>query len=119
MRIRPRFLIALAVAASVLAAGAALASQKIATETGAQCTTCHDKPGSKLLTDSGKYYEAMHTLAGYDSLNASFGHCTNCHVRRPGSTKLTKKGQQFAGMVKDMAALQQWLREKHPMPAAK
>ena len=112
-----RSLIALSLAGGILLAGTALASQKIATATGKSCTSCHDKPGSKLLTDQGKYYESMHSLDGYDKVRESFGKCTSCHVRKPGSHKLTKKGQQFAGMVKDMPGLAQWMKEGHPMPA--
>lgn len=114
-----RFLIGLVLAAAVLLAGTALASKKIATNTGKSCTSCHDKPGSKLLTDTGKYYETMHSLEGYDQVKASFGRCTSCHDRKPGSKKLTKKGRQFGEMVKDMAGLEQWMKEGHPMPAAK
>lgn len=114
-----RLLAGLGLAGSVLIAGAALSSERIAKETGRSCTACHDKPGSKLLTDVGKYYETTHTLDGYDSLKQSFGRCTTCHVRKPGSTKLTKKGKQFAELVKDMDSLRQWLKEGHPTPAEK
>jgi cytochrome c553 len=114
-----RFLAALALTSAVLAAGAAMASQRIATDTGRSCTSCHDKPGSKLLTDAGKYYESMHTLDGYDQVKQSFGRCTSCHDRKPGSKKLTRRGRQFADMVKDMAGLGAWMKEGHPMPAAK
>lgn len=114
-----RFLIGLALAGAVLVAGAAKASQKIADTTGKACTSCHDKPGSRLLTDTGKYYEGMRTLDGYDSVKQAFGRCTSCHDRKPGSKKLTRKGTQFAEMVKDMAGLGQWMKEGHPMPAAK
>ena len=64
---------------------------------GLSCTVCHDKPGSKLLTDQGKYYETMRTLAGFDELKATFGACTSCHVTKPGSKKLTAKGKEFQG----------------------
>jgi hypothetical protein len=114
-----RLLVGLALAGTVLVAGAAVSSEKITKDTGKPCTACHDKPGSKLLTDTGKYFETMHTLDGYDSLKQSFGRCTSCHVRKPGSTKLTKKGKQFADLVKDMDSLKQWLKEGHPMPAEK
>ena len=114
-----RLLAGLALAGTVLIAGAALSSEKIAKETGQSCTTCHDKPGSKLLTDTGKYFETMHSLDGYSDLKQSFGRCTSCHVSKPGSTKLTKKGKQFADIVKDMSALKDWLKEGHPMPAGK
>lgn len=114
-----RILAGLALAAAVLVAGAGMASERIAKDTGKTCTSCHDKPGSKLLTDRGKYFESMKTLEGYDTIKGSFERCTTCHVRRPGSMKLTERGRQFAGFVKDMAGLNQWMREGHPMPAAK
>lgn len=114
-----RLLAGLALAGAMLVAGTAFASQKLATTTGKTCTSCHDKPGSKLLTDQGKYFEAMHSLDGYDQVKQSFGRCTSCHDRKPGSKKFTKKGKQFAEMVKDMPGLNQWMREGHPMPAAK
>lgn len=114
-----RLLAALALAGLVVAAGAARASQRLATETGKSCVTCHDKPGSKLLTDAGKYYESMHTLDGFADIRGSFGRCTACHVRKPGSLKLTKKGKELAGQVKDMNELRQWVQQQHPKPAAK
>jgi hypothetical protein len=114
-----RLLTVVGIAGTILIAGSSRASEKIATATGKSCTSCHDKPGSKLLTDSGKYYETMRTMAGYDSLQASFGRCTTCHDRKPGSKKLTKKGKEFSGLVKDMPGLNQWMREGHPAPAAK
>jgi hypothetical protein len=114
-----RLLAALALATTVVAAGAAHASKRIATETGKSCTTCHDKPGSKLLTDAGKYFESMHTLDGFTDIRGSFGKCTACHVRKPGSTRLTKKGKELAGQVKDMNELRQWVQQHHPQPAAK
>lgn len=109
--------IALAIAAAavaLLAAGAGIAAEKLARETGAACADCHDKPGSKLLTDRGKYYEMRRTFDGFDAIQASFGRCTACHVRTPGSARLTKKGRQLADVVKDMDALRDWLREHHP-----
>jgi len=112
--------LAIALAALLaLSAGAALASEKLAKDTGKSCTTCHDKPGSKLLTDTGKYFELARSLEGYDQLKASFGRCTSCHVRQPGSAKLTKKGRQMADLVKDMAELRQWVKEGHPAPPVK
>ena len=114
-----RLLIGLAMTSLLLVPGAGRASEKIATETGKSCTTCHDKPGSKLLTDSGKYYEAMKSLEGYDAVKTSFGRCTTCHDRKPGSKKLTRKGKDFAGLVIDMPGLSQWMKEGHPTPAAK
>lgn len=114
-----RMIVGFALASVIVAAGVARASEKIATETGKACTACHDKPGSKLLTDSGKYYEAMKSLDGYEAVKASFGRCTACHDRRPGSKKLTRKGKDFAALVIDMPGLNQWMKEGHPAPAAK
>lgn len=102
-----------------LAVSASLASEQIAKDTGRSCTSCHDKPGSRLLTDAGKYYETMHSLAGYDTLRTTFGRCTSCHVRKPGSRKLTRRGQEYAALVKDMPALGEWIRTNHPAPPAK
>jgi hypothetical protein len=119
MRRNPTLGLALAVAAAIALAGVAEASQKLATETGKSCTTCHDKPGSKRLTDAGIYFQAMRTLDGYDAIKTEFGKCTTCHVTKPGSKKLTKQGQQFAGLAKDMSGLQQMMKEQHPTPAAK
>ena len=114
-----RPIIGVALAAAVLLAGAAIGSERIAKETGKPCTACHDKPGSKWLTDMGKFYETQHSFDGYEALEKSFTRCTTCHVRKPGSTKLTKKGQQFASLAKDMASLQRLMAEGHPAPAAK
>lgn len=93
--------------------GQALASNAIATKTGLACTACHDKPGSRLLTDQGKYYEALGTLDGYDKV-AAFSQCTGCHVRQPGSHKLTATGKRFAEVVHDMEGLRKWVEENHP-----
>ncbi len=112
-------IVVLAVAASLALASFAAASEKLAKDTGQQCVACHDKPGSKLLTDRGKYFEARKTLDGYDQIRSSFGRCTACHVRKPGSTKLTKRGAQFAENAKDMTDLKRWLDEGHAMPQAK
>lgn len=95
--------------------GQAQASNKIAGKEGLACTVCHDKPGSKLLTDRGKYYEEMRTLDGYDEVVVAFSQCTSCHVKKPGSKELTERGQRYAWMVNDMEGLRQWLRENHPL----
>ena len=114
---RPRSLTIILLLAVTLAAVAGgrptRASNAIAKAEGLTCTTCHDKPGSRLLTDRGKYYEQMRTLAGYDKVIA-FAECTACHVRKPGSTKLTATGRHFAAAVGDMRGLRQWLEENHP-----
>lgn len=81
-----------------------------------ECTACHDKPGSRLLTDQGKYYETLRTLDGFAELKASFGKCTSCHVSKPGSQKLTKEGKRFQEMVEDMTGLGEWMKEHHPTP---
>jgi cytochrome c2 len=106
----------LAAVALVITAASSFASEKIGRDTGKECVACHDKPGSKLLTDRGKYFEVMHTLDGYDQVKASFGQCTSCHVRKPGSKKLTRKGQQMASMARDMSALREWVQQNHPAP---
>jgi len=98
----------------LMAAGAPRASEKIGQQTGKSCVSCHDKPGSKLLTDQGKYFEVMRSLDSYAEVKASFGQCTSCHVRTPGSKKLTKKGKQMAAVAKDMVALRRWVQENHP-----
>ena len=43
----------------------ATATPQFAKKTGKACTFCHVKPGSKELTDAGKYYKKHHTLDGY------------------------------------------------------
>ena len=107
--------LALVVALSWAAGGGpAQASNKIAKHEGLECTVCHDKPGSKLLTDRGKYYEEMHSLAGYDEVVASFAKCTTCHENKPGSKQLTERGQRYAWVVNDMEGLREWLKENHP-----
>jgi hypothetical protein len=91
-----------------------LASEEIAKSENLRCTACHDKPGSKLLTDKGKYFETVRSVEGFDELQAEFGRCTHCHVRKPGSDKLTKEGKKLAEVVNDMTELKAWLAEKHP-----
>jgi len=106
----------LAAAALLLSPAPSSASKKLAQQTGQKCTACHDKPGSRLLTDAGKYFETVRSLEGFDKVKESFGKCTLCHVREPGSKKLTAKGSEFAGMVKDMKGLGEWLKQNHPTP---
>jgi cytochrome c553 len=96
-----------------LGSGPAQASNEIAKKEGLACTVCHDKPGSRLLTDQGKYYETLGSLEGYDQVTA-FAECTGCHVRKPGSHKLTATGKRFAEAVHDMAGLKKWLAENPP-----
>jgi hypothetical protein len=98
---------------AALGSGPVLASNAIAEKEGLACTVCHDKPGSRLLTDRGKYYETMGSLDGYDQVTA-FAECTGCHVRKPDSQKLTATGKRFAAAVHDMAGLRKWLEENHP-----
>ena len=44
----------------------ATAKPEYAKKEGKPCTFCHVKPGSKELTDAGKYYQAHnHSLEGY------------------------------------------------------
>lgn len=94
--------------------GSAFASEEVAKQEGLVCTVCHDKPGSKLLTDRGKYFEVMRGMDGFDDIEASFQSCTYCHRRRPGSLKLTKTGDQFLTLAGDMAGLLEWMRGRHP-----
>ena len=75
---------------------------------------CHDKAGSKLLTDQGKFYESMGTVDGYSELKGTFGRCTTCHVNKPGSTELTKKGKKLSSVIADMDELREWLSKEHP-----
>lgn len=99
---------------ATLASGPATATDEMATTTGLACTACHDKPGSKLLTGKGKYYELMGSLEGYDQLHAAFKDCMACHIAKPGSKKLTAEGRKFAALVEDMAGLRAWLATEHP-----
>jgi hypothetical protein len=105
------------VAVALFAGSLASGTEKVGKQEGVSCTVCHDKPGSKLLTDQGKYYETMRTLAGFEELKATFGACTSCHVTKPGSQKLTAKGKEFRDMVQDMEGLGAWMQEHHPKPA--
>ena len=100
-------------ALQITSVAAVRASNAIAKQEAVACTTCHDKPGSRLLTSEGKYYELKRTLAGHDELIAAFGSCTNCHVRKPGSAKLTREGRQLRDLGKDMAGLEQWILAGH------
>lgn len=104
----------LAAALAVALGSPAVASNQIAQETGITCTKCHDKPGSRRLTDKGLYFEATRTLEGYQQIT-DFAECTSCHVRKPGSKKLTATGQRFAAAVKDMNGLRRWVEENHPL----
>ena len=104
-----------AVLALAFTASPALASDAIAEELGKmKCTACHDKAGSKLLTDQGKFYEFMGTVDGYSEIKGTFGRCTTCHVNKPGSTKLTKKGEKLSSVIADMDELREWLSKEHP-----
>ncbi len=107
---------AMAVAAQLIPAGTAYATKAIANQEDAACTVCHDKPGSKLMTDKGKYFELMGSFDGYDQVTASFGKCTACHVRKPGSAKLTKQGKQYKSLATNMEGLREYLMEPHPTP---
>ena len=91
------------------------ASESIAEEQGKmKCTSCHDKAGSKLLTDQGMFFESTRTVDGYADLKGTFGRCTTCHVTKPGSTKLTKKGKKLTAVIADMDELRDWLSKEHP-----
>ena len=99
---------------SLLLAGNALATEELARTEDLTCTVCHDKPGSKLLTDRGKYYELMRSMDGFAELETSFGQCTFCHRRKPGSKKLTRAGKGFATILGGMEGLIEWVQERHP-----
>ena len=109
-------LAALVVAAvGLLVVGAPVdASNAIAEKTGIACTVCHDKPGSKLMTDKGKYWEAVGTLDGFDEIQERLAECTDCHVKKPGSKKLTETGKRYQWIIQDMDGLKSWLMERHP-----
>lgn len=98
----------------MLGASWVVATEDLSEQMDMKCTQCHDKAGSKLLTDRGVYFESMRTLDGYDEVKSSFGKCTTCHVRKPGSDKLTKKGKELASVVDNMEELQEWLKKNHP-----
>ena len=107
--------VAIAVALTLTAASSAVASNTIAKQENLACTSCHDKPGSKLLTSKGKYYEHTESLAGYEELIVQVGQCTSCHVRKPGSTRLTSEGKQIRSLMGDMEGLKKWVLEGHPL----
>jgi hypothetical protein len=104
----------LVLALALLPATNAGASKALAEKEDLVCTSCHDKPGSKLLTDRGKYYELTQSLEGYGKIESAFGRCTHCHSRKPGSQKLTKAGKAFNEGVGGMDELRKWVRESHP-----
>ncbi|HRC86091.1 MAG TPA: hypothetical protein PK413_10815 [Thermoanaerobaculia bacterium] len=112
-------LVAALVAGNLFVQNLAFGTETLAKNTQLACGACHDKPGSKLLTDKGKYYELMRTTEGFDDLKATFGACTSCHVRKPGSHDLTRRGQAFLLMVKDMEGLREWMKAHHPAKPAK
>jgi hypothetical protein len=119
MKKSTKILIAAVTVALLCGTSWVLADEKIAKQTDQRCTVCHDKPGSKLLTDKGLYFETTGSLEGFDELATSFGKCTSCHVRKPGSTKLTGEGKKMAELVDSMSELKEWVEEKHPAPAEK
>ena len=108
--------ILIAVVALVVQVQTASATKAIGQQEGMDCTACHDKPGSKLMTDQGKYYELMGSLDGYDQLETDFNKCTTCHVKKPGSKKLTKTGKKYQSLTEDMDGLKDWLMQPHPTP---
>ena len=70
-------LAALLAAAILLPARPAAATEAMGKSTALACTACHDKPGSKLLTAKGKYFETMGSLEGYEALEVAFKDCTS------------------------------------------
>jgi cytochrome c2 len=120
MQIKRKAFVLLVAAATITAVVAtnASASEELGKRENLSCTACHDKPGSKLLTDKGKYYELRRTTEGFDDLKATFGKCTACHDTKPGSLELTAKGEQFRAMVADMDGLAEWTKQHHPAAPA-
>ena len=115
MKLFTKFLVCAFVLALVGGGSQLLASEATADEQGKmQCTSCHDKAGSKLLTDQGKFFESTRTVDGYADLKGTFGRCTTCHVTKPGSAKLTKKGKKLTAVIADMDELRDWLSKEHP-----
>ena len=53
-------------------------------------------------------------LEGFAEISSSFGKCTACHVRKPGSTKLTRQGKRFQWMIEDMEGLRDLVLSEHP-----
>lgn len=116
MRIRhltPLGLVLAALGTTLALETPARASNEIAERTELQCTVCHDRPGSKLLTDRGKYYETLRTLEGFEEVSAVFGACTSCHVRKPGSTRLTTNGRRFQRLMIDMHGVREFAAAQH------
>lgn len=116
MRLRIVSLIAAigALAAVSLMTESVQATNQLGKELDLACTSCHDKPGSKLLTDRGKYFELMRTMEGYDEIVDTFQECTACHVRKPGSERLTPRGRRLSRVIRDMEELRAWLVSAHP-----
>ncbi len=54
------------------------------------------------------------SLDGYAEIEASFGRCTFCHRRKPGSKKLTRAGKGFASVLGNMEGLVEWVKDRHP-----
>ncbi len=109
-------LLAAIAAWTLVPAGTTYASNEIAGKTGLVCTACHDKPGSKRLTDRGKYYELMGDLEGFEEIGEAFGSCTACHVKKAGSKRLTAEGRRLKRAIGGMDALRALVLEKHPAP---
>lgn len=107
-------LVAALAGAALIFGTPARGTNQIAHDQGLACTVCHDKPGSKLLTNKGKYFELMRSLDGYDEIKADFGACTTCHVRRPGSHRLNRKGRELAAAIRDMNGLRELVMKEHP-----
>lgn len=84
-----------AVVVFCLTVAPAIATEELGKTEGIKCKVCHDKPGSRLLTDKGKYFEYKRTFEGYDQLLRKFKKCTLCHVQEPGNPKLTHSGLEL------------------------
>lgn len=114
-KIRYRIIARCIVASGLLLAGISVdATEEFTKVEEVSCTVCHDKPGSKLLTDKGKYWEEMRSFEGYEEIVGAFQQCTSCHVRKPGAKKLTPFGRRISRVVDEMEDLKEWLQTGHP-----
>ena len=114
MRRRPS-ICALATAALLAAASPEAPAKPSYAETEKlECNVCHvENSKNKKLTDKGLYYQALHTMDGYERLLENFGQCTFCHVNRAGSKEFTKEGKKFRAVVRDMRGVFEWLKAGH------
>ena len=83
------------VATSLFVATPTYGTPEIGKKEKLRCTVCHDKSGSRLLTDKGMYYQLKGTLQDYKLLIHVYKKCTACHSREPGDKTLTPKGEEL------------------------